>query len=120
MERTKSQGSVRTVRGKDITAFWNLNTSASFKNELLKKNLNITVKKSNDVNEKQEEQNEKCQVEVIRELKDYRNPIIRRDVIQDQIIQNLIKQYNQDASKFTSPFIRMGAFLQQALAKAEN
>jgi len=43
MERTKSQGAIRTARGKEVAAFWNLNGGASFKNELLKKNLNATV-----------------------------------------------------------------------------
>ena len=46
-----------------------------------------------------------------KEFKDYRNPAIRRDVIQDKIIEKLISQHNEEASKFSSPFIRMGAFL---------
>ena len=46
-----------------------------------------------------------------KEFKDYRNPAIRRDVIQDKILEKLISQHNEDASKFSSPFIRMGAFL---------
>jgi len=48
---------------------------------------------------------------VSKEFKDYRNPAIRRDVIQDKIIEKLISQHNEETSKFSSPFIRMGAFL---------
>jgi len=41
-------------------------------------------------------------------------------VIQDKIIENLISQHNEEVSKFSSPFIRMGAFLQYALAEADQ
>jgi hypothetical protein len=43
LERTKSQGAIRSVRQKEVGAFWDLNGSAHFKNEMLKKNLNINL-----------------------------------------------------------------------------
>lgn len=108
MERTKSQGSINSARQKEVGAFWNINGGANFKNEMLKKNLNITLmnESTETIKEKKEER-----VFVSKELKDYRNPAIRRDVIQDKIIEKLISQHNEEASKFSSPFIRMGAFL---------
>jgi hypothetical protein len=43
LERTKSQGAIRSARQKEVGAFWNINGGANFKNEMLKKNLNITL-----------------------------------------------------------------------------
>ena len=43
LERTKSQGAIRSTRQKEVGAFWNINGSANFKNEMLKKNLKITL-----------------------------------------------------------------------------
>ena len=43
LERTKSQGAIMSTRQKEVGAFWNLNEGANFKNEMLKKNLKITL-----------------------------------------------------------------------------
>jgi hypothetical protein len=43
LERTKSQGAMRSARQKEVGTLWNLNGGANFKNEMLKKNLNITL-----------------------------------------------------------------------------
>ena len=108
LERTKSQGALRSAGQREVGAFWNLNGSAHFKNEMVKSNLKITL--LNDSAETTKVYKDE-RVVVTKDFKDYRNPAIRRDVIQDMILEKLISQHNEESSKFSSPFIRLGAFL---------